>query len=146
MAIDNSHDFEAFSTLGWTDLRTPTLGHRECRVDKTLFFVQHSFVAKLVGNIRQDSTQDFIAAPSLEAPMHRFVVRVALRKHMPLRTCVENPQDRFKHAPCRDRFSSRTPVGNMLLRKMLPDPVPLLVAEPNHSTFIADRDCSAILR
>jgi hypothetical protein len=34
----------------------------------------------------------------------------------------------------------------MLLRKMIPDALPLLVAEPNHPTLIADRDCSAILR
>src|SRR5512143_2413169 len=82
----------------------------------------------------------------LKSPMHRFVVRIALRQHVPLRTCVENPQDRFKHASCRDRLSSRTPVGNVLLRKMTPDALPLLVAEPNHPTFIADRDRSAILR
>jgi hypothetical protein len=34
----------------------------------------------------------------------------------------------------------------VLLRKMTPDALPLLVAEPNHPTFIADRDRSAILR
>jgi hypothetical protein len=34
----------------------------------------------------------------------------------------------------------------MLFRKMFPDAFPLLVAEPNHSTFIADRERSAILR
>jgi hypothetical protein len=36
--------------------------------------------------------------------------------------------------------------GNVLFRKMFPDAFPLLVAEPNHSTFIADRDRPAILR
>ena len=46
----------------------PALGHREGRVDKALFFVQHSFIAKLVGNIRQHPTQHFVAAPSLKAP------------------------------------------------------------------------------
>src|SRR6266404_7920404 len=31
-------------------------------------------------------------------------------------------------------------------RKMIPDAFPLLVREPNHSTFISDRQQSAILR
>jgi hypothetical protein len=34
----------------------------------------------------------------------------------------------------------------VLLRKMIPDALPLLVREPNHSTFISDRQPSAILR
>jgi len=37
-------------------------------------------------------------------------------------------------------------IGNVLLRKMIPDALPLLVAESNHPTFIADRARSAILR
>ncbi len=37
-------------------------------------------------------------------------------------------------------------IGNILLRKMIPDAFPLLVREPNHSTFISDRQQSAILR
>ena len=40
----------------------------------------------------------------------------------------------------------RTSIGNFLLRKMIPDALPLLVPEPNHSTFISDRQQSAILR
>jgi hypothetical protein len=39
----------------------------------------------MVGNIRQHVTQNFIAAPRLKAPMHRFVVGIALRQHVPLR-------------------------------------------------------------
>src|SRR5262249_14092726 len=48
-----------------------------------------------VGNVRQHTTQNFIATPSLKSPMHRFLVRIALRQHVPLRTCVEKLQDRF---------------------------------------------------
>jgi hypothetical protein len=29
--------------------------------------------------------------------MHSFVVRIAVRQHVPLRTRVENPQHRFEH-------------------------------------------------
>src|SRR6516162_7418134 len=85
------------------------------------------------------ATQNLIAAPSLKAPMHGFVVRVALRQHVPLRACVENPQDRFEHTTRWSRFAPRTSIGNILLRKMIPDAFPLLVREPNHSTFISDR-------
>src|SRR5262249_33267695 len=101
--------------------------------DEAFFFVQCASIAKLVSNIRQYATQNLIAAPSLKAPMHSFVVRVALRQHVPLRACVEN-QYRFKHTTRRSRFASRTSIGNILLRKMIPDAFPLLVREPNHST------------
>src|SRR5262249_36247544 len=87
-----------------------------------------------------------IAAPSLKTPMYRFVVGIALRQYMPLRTCVEKPQDCFKNATCRDRLASGTTIGNVLLRKMIPDPLPLLVRESNHPIFVADRLPPAILR
>src|SRR6476660_7939628 len=96
-------------------------------------------VLKLVGNVRQYQTQNLVAAPSLKASMHSFVVRIALRQHVPLRTCVENPQNRFQHMTSRNRLASSTPIGNMLLRKMLPNAVPLFVRQPNQSSVIADR-------
>ena len=139
MTIHYRHDFHAFSTLGWTDLRTSALGHRKGRVDEALFFVQHPFVAKFIGNIRQDSTQNFAVAPRLKPTMHGFVVRIALGQHVPLRASVENPQDCFEHAPRRNRFASRTTIRNVFLRKMIPNALPMLVAEPNHPAFIADR-------
>src|SRR6266540_3670989 len=139
MAINNRHDFHAFSAFRCPDLCPATLGHNEGCVDEAFFFVQCTSVAKLVGHIRQHATQNLIAAPSLKTSMYRFVVGIALRQHMPLRTGVENPQDCFKNATCRDGFASGTTIGNVLLRKMHPDPFPLLVRESNHPTFIADR-------
>jgi hypothetical protein len=59
--------------------------------------------------------------------MHRFVVRVGLLKHVPLRARIENPQHRIENFARRDWFAARTIVGNMLLRKMFPDQLPLLV-------------------
>jgi hypothetical protein len=56
------------------------------------------------------------------------------------------PQHRFQHMTGRDRLASSTPIGNMLLRKMLPNAHPLFVRQPNHSSFIADRQQSGILR
>src|SRR5262249_27766261 len=96
--------------------------------------------------LSRSSPQNLIAAPSLKAPMYRFVVGIALRQHVPLRACVENPPDSFKHTARRSRFAPRTSIGNILLRKIIPDAFPLLVREPNHSTFISDRQQSAILR
>ena len=146
MAINNRHDFHAFSAFRCSDLCPATLGHHERRIDEAFFFIQHTSVAKLVSNIRQHPPQNLIAAPSLKPSMYRFVVGIALRQHMPLRTCVENPQDCFKNATCRNEFASGTTIGNVLLRKMHPDPFPLLVRESNHPTVIADRLRLAILR
>src|ERR1700726_4925817 len=127
MAIHNRPDFHAFSALRWSDFRPATFGHNESRIDEAFFFIQRAVFTKLVGNVRQNQTQNLVAAPSLKASMHGFVVRIALRQHVPLRTCVENPQYRFQHMTGRDRLTSSTPIGNMLLRKMLPNALPLFV-------------------
>src|SRR5262249_28369697 len=71
-------------------------------------FIQNAFVAKLVGYIHQHSPQNFIAAPGLKAPMNGFVVRIALRQHVPLRAGVEYPQYSFENTSGRDRLASRT--------------------------------------
>ena len=60
--------------------------------------------------------------------MHRLVVRVALRKHVPLRARVEDPQHRFEHLARGHRLATRTTFGDVLLGKMLPNPFPLIVA------------------
>src|SRR5215470_6484981 len=96
VAIHNRHDFHTFSALGRRHFGSATLGHREGRIDKAFFFVERSTFAKFVGDVRQDSTQYLAAAPRLETTMHRFVVRITLRQHVPLRAGVENPQ----HAAC----------------------------------------------
>src|SRR5262249_34901040 len=69
MAIDNRHDFHAFSALRSSDFQPATLGHNEGCVDEAFFFVQCASIAKLVGDIRQHATQNLIAAPSRGAPM-----------------------------------------------------------------------------
>ena len=86
-----------------------------------------AFIAQRVRKICEHLAQRFLAAPLLEAPMHRLVVRVALRKHVPLSASIENPQHRLENFARRDRFAAWTIVWNMLLRKVLPDQRPLLV-------------------
>ena len=76
--------------------------------------------------------------------MNGFVVRIALRQHVPLRAGVEYYS--FENTSGRDRLASGTSIGDVLFRKMIPDALPLLVCQPNHPTFIADRLRLAILR
>jgi hypothetical protein len=57
MAIDNRHDFHAFSALRSSDFQPATLGHNEGCVDEAFFFVQYASIAMLVGNIRQHAAK-----------------------------------------------------------------------------------------
>ena len=118
-----------------------TFGHNERRIDEAFFFIQCASVAKLVSNVGQNPTQNLVAAPSLKASMHSFVVRIALRQHVPLRTCVEYPQHRFQHMTSWNRFTSRRPSGICSSGKCF-HVFPLFVRQPNHSSFIADRQQS----
>ena len=52
MAIDNRHDFHAFSAFGGSDIGAAAFRHNEGRVDEALFFIECTSVAKLVGDIR----------------------------------------------------------------------------------------------
>ena len=100
----------------------------------------------IVGDVRQNPTQNLATAPRLETTMHRFVVRIALRQHVPLRAGIKNPQHRFKHLARRNWFAPGAAVGNVLFRKVIPDPLPFRIAQSNHSTLIADQGQSVILR
>jgi hypothetical protein len=62
MAIDNRHDFHAFSALRGSDLRSAALGHNKRCVDEAFCFVERATVAKFVGNIRQDPAQNLVEA------------------------------------------------------------------------------------
>ena len=67
--------------------------------------------------------------------MHSFVVRIALRQHVPLRAGVQNPKHRFKNQTRRNGLTARTPIGNVLLRKALPDAFPFQIKQSKSSTF-----------
>ena len=47
-----------------------------------------------------------MTAPMLKAAMHRFVIRIALRQHVPLGTRIENPEHGFEDLAGRDRFAA----------------------------------------
>ena len=57
----------AFSALRWSDFRPAAFGHNERRVNEAFFFIQRAVFTKLAGNVRQNQTQNLVAAPSLKA-------------------------------------------------------------------------------
>jgi hypothetical protein len=59
----------------------------------------------------------------------RLVVRIALRKYVPLSTCVQDPEHTFEDFAGGYRLASRTTIGNFLFRKMFPDSFPLFVCQ-----------------
>ena len=91
-------------------------------------FIQCTFIAECVSKIDEHIPQNFVAAPLLKSAMHRFVVRIALRQHVPLGTGVENPENGFENTTGGYRLAASAIGRNMLLRKMFPDASPLFVA------------------
>ena len=83
--------------------------------------VELSGIFGALGEIRTPDPQ----TPSLKPAMHRFVIRITLRQHVPLRPGVQNPQRRFKDFPRRNRFPTRASLRNVLFRKMVPDTLPI---------------------
>ena len=76
--------------------------------------------------------QHLALAPLLKSAMHRFVVGIALWQQMPLCSRVQNPQDGLQNGSRRYGLASPATLGNLFLGKMLPDPVPLVVAQAQH--------------
>src|SRR5690242_6533764 len=100
---------------------TTTLGTGERPIDEALALVDVAAIAKLIRQIGQDRAQDLALAPLPKATMHRLVVGMALRQHVPLRARVQNPQHCFEHLPRRHRLTTGTAFRNRFLRKTLPD-------------------------
>ena len=109
-----------------SDLCPAAFRHNEGSVNEAFFFIECTSVAKFVGNIRQHSTQNFIAAPSLKAPMYGFVVRIALRQHVPLRTGVKIHSTASRTRRVETGFRPGRPSG-MFLPENDPDAFPLPV-------------------
>ena len=59
-----------------------------------------------------------------------FVVRIALREHVPLRADARSPERPFKNMACRDRPAARPPVRNVFFGKVIANPLPLQMARP----------------
>src|SRR5207244_12779133 len=124
MAIHNRHDFHAFSASRRSNFFATALRGCERGIDEAFRLIDLAFLAQRIRKIREYFAQNFLTAPLLEAPMNRLVVGVALRKHVPLRTGVQNPQNGFQNSACWDRLAARTTVRNIFLGKVLPNPSP----------------------
>ena len=111
------------------NLVATAFGRDKGGVNEAFRLIERPFLPKRIGKIYEHIPQDFTATPVLETSMHSFVVRIALRQHVPLRTRVQNPQDGFKHRARRNRFPSGAAFWNMFFRKMIPDAFPLVIAQ-----------------
>src|SRR5260370_999984 len=110
MAIDNRHDFHAFSTLCGSDLCPAAFHLNEARVNEAFFFIECTSVVKFVGDIRQHSTQTFIAATSLKAPMRRQFGAIPSPGNPRLRRTANRPElaaHRRFQTWCRDEVLRR---------------------------------------
>src|SRR5271155_5955114 len=90
-------------------------------------------VTQLIGELGQNLTQYLAFAPLLKTSMDRLIVWIALRKHVPLRAGVQNPQHRVEYSSRRHRLAARTTIGKVLLGEVPPNPLPLLGAQPLHA-------------
>ena len=128
MTIHNCHDFHALATLGRANFFTAAFGRGKRCIDEAFRFIDRTLIAEGVGKINKHIAQDIVAAPVLKAAMHGFVVRVALRQHVPLSTGVENPKDGFDDVSGSNRLASRSAGRDVFLRKMIPDTIPVFIA------------------
>ncbi len=98
LSIHNREDLHAFPTLRESDRLAATLRRGTCRINDTLPRVDGPFVAQRIRQLREDLTQHLALAPLLEPTRNGFVIRIARRQEVPLRTRVQNPEHGFQHA------------------------------------------------
>jgi hypothetical protein len=91
MAINYRDDFHAFPASLCRPLPR-RLWPLQGRIDEAFFFIERTSVAKFVGNICQHLPQYLVAAPSLEASMHRFVVDSSVGAYAIARLCSESTE------------------------------------------------------
>jgi len=96
MAIHNREDLHAFATAGRPDAVATTLGRGKRRIDETLAFVNYPVLAHRIRQLGENFAQHLAFAPLLKPAMHRFVIGITLRQHVPLRARVQDPQHGFQ--------------------------------------------------
>ena len=84
VAIHYHHDLHAFYDLRQTDLGRTALRRHEGGVEEGLALVHDTGLAQLVGQIHQNGAYHLVPTSLLKPAMDRLVVRIALRKHVPL--------------------------------------------------------------
>lgn len=88
MAIDNREDLHACPTAGVPNSVVADLDRGTHRIYRTFALVERAFLAQRIRQLGQNLTQDLAFAPLLTATMSHFVLGIALRQQMSLRTGV----------------------------------------------------------
>jgi len=133
MAIHNREDLHAFAAFGQPHGLPAALGRGKRGIDEALAFINRSFVPQRIGQLRQDLAQHLALAPLLEPAMDRFVVGIALGQQMPLRAGVQNPEHRVQDLASGHQFAAWACVRNVFLGELVPNPVPLVITQPQHA-------------
>lgn len=129
VAIHDSHDSHASSALGRPNVVAAGLGRGGRRIDEAFRWIKLSRLARHVRQLAEGITLHIVVTPLLKTTMHRLVVRMALRKHVPLKARVQDPQRVLEDLSGRNRFAPWRIVRVALFRKMLADEISLFIGE-----------------
>src|SRR5579885_1509855 len=132
MTIHNGQDFHPLAAFREAHGVAPAFGCGKRGIDEALALVNGSFVSQRIGEVLENLPQHFSFTPLLKATMDRLVVGIALRQHVPLGPGIQNPQDRFQDRPRGDGLAARPSLGDVFLGEMVPNPLPLFVAQAQH--------------
>ena len=142
MAIYNRENLHAPAAFREPHGLAPTFGRGKCRVDETLAFIDGSFVAQCGGQVGQHLPQNLLLTPLLEPTMDRFIIRIALRQEVPLGPGIQNLEHRVQHRSGGDGLPPRTGIRDVLFGKVFANPLPLIVAQPQHAgTYRVGSSC-----
>lgn len=136
MAIHNRQDLHAFAAFREPHGIATALGGRKRRIDEAFALVDHAVLAQRVRQLRENVAQNFAFTPLLESAVHRFVVGIALRQHVPLRPGVQDPEHGLQDRAGRHRLATGTTVQDVFLGKMVPNPFPLVVAQAQRASAL----------
>jgi len=132
MFIDNRMIFTPFPRFVGPMLSPPPFGRRKRCINESLRFIQHLLIPQCIGRSDHDVADGVVVAPALKAPMDGFVVRVALRQHVPLRTCVQNPEYGFENFAGGKGVWTRPISRAIFFGNIAVDLFPVVVRESQH--------------
>ena len=132
MAIHNRQNLHALAAFRKADRIAPALRGGKGGIDEALAFVDRAFIPQRIGQLGEDLVQHFPLTPLLEPPMDGFVIRIALREQVPLRPRVQHPEPGVQDRSGGHRFASGAAIRNVFFGEMLPNSVPLIVAQTEH--------------
>ena len=138
MTIDNRQNLHALATFREPHGLAPALGRRKGGIDETLAFVDRAFLTQRVGQLREHLPQHLALTPLLEPAMDGLVVGIALRQEVPLSAGIQNPEHGLQDRSGRHGFAAGAAVREVLFRKVLPNPFPLVVTQAQHDRTYRD--------